>query len=98
MKTILTLLLSLIAVLATAQIVIPGHAHNDYLNRPALFEALDAGLVSVEADVHFMKGDLYVAHVRPLGRNKKRSCLLQYIYSIYLFTDVLHKEYKMDGR
>ena len=56
-----------------AQTVIPGHAHNDYLNRPALFEALENGLVSVEADVHLMKGDLYVAHVRPLGRYRKRS-------------------------
>ena len=52
---------------------VPGHAHNDYLNKPALFEALDARFISVEADVHFMKGALYVAHVRPLCRNKKRS-------------------------
>ncbi len=73
MKPILMIILSSLGFLATAQIVIPGHAHNDYLNKPALFEALKAGLISVEADVHLMKGDLYVAHVRPLGRNKKRS-------------------------
>lgn len=71
---------------AFAQPVIPGHAHNDYLNKPALFEALDAKLVSVEADVHFMKGDLYVAHVRPLWRNKKRS--LENLYLKPLFNHI----------
>lgn len=69
-----------------AQKVIPGHAHNDYLNTPALFEALDARLISVEADVHFMKGDLYVAHVRPLWRNKKRS--LENLYLKPLFDHI----------
>jgi len=71
---------------AFAQTVIPGHAHNDYLNKPALFEALDARLVSVEADMHFMKGDLYVAHVRPLWRNKKRS--LENLYLKPLFDHI----------
>ncbi|MCF8277655.1 MAG: phosphatidylinositol-specific phospholipase C/glycerophosphodiester phosphodiesterase family protein [Flavobacteriales bacterium] len=69
-----------------AQTVIPGHAHNDYLNKPALYEALESGLVSVEADVHLMKGELYVAHVRPLGRNKKRS--LENLYLKPLFEHV----------
>ncbi len=75
-----------------AQTVVPGHAHNDYLNKPALFEALDAKLISVEADVHFMKGDLYVAHVRPIGRNKKRS--LENLYLKPLFAHVQ----KNDGK
>lgn len=61
------------ALSSLAQHVVPGHAHNDYLNRPALFEALEARLVSVEADIHLMKGELIVAHVRPLFRSKKRS-------------------------
>lgn len=69
-----------------AQVVIPGHAHNDYLNKPALFEALDAQLISVEADIHLMKGDLYVAHVRPLWRNNKRS--LENLYLKPLFDHV----------
>ncbi|MFM1875067.1 MAG: hypothetical protein RL266_804 [Bacteroidota bacterium] len=68
------------------QQVVPGHAHNDYLNRPALFEALEAHLVSVEADIHLMNGDLYVAHVRPLGRNQKRS--LENLYLKPLFEHV----------
>lgn len=70
----------------SAQQVVPGHAHNDYLNRPALFEALEAHLVSVEADIHLMNGDLYVAHVRPLGRNQKRS--LENLYLKPLFDHV----------
>ncbi len=69
-----------------AQEVVPGHAHNDYLNSPALFEALENGLVSVEADVHLMKGDLYVAHVRPIFRNKKRS--LENLYLKPLFDHI----------
>lgn len=75
-----------------AQNITPGHAHNDYLNKPALFEALDAHLVSVEADIHLMKDDLYVAHVRPLGRNKKRS--LENLYLKPLFEHIQ----KNDGK
>lgn len=69
-----------------AQQVVPGHAHNDYLNHPPLFEALESGLVSVEADIHLMNGELYVAHVRPLARNKKRS--LENLYLKPLFEQV----------
>lgn len=85
--TALTLFLfSLFVFSSLAQQVVPGHAHNDYLNRPPLFEALDAQLVSVEADIHLIKGDLYVAHVRPLFRNKKRS--LENLYLKPLFEHV----------
>ena len=73
MRWILFINLFMAGLSGICQTVIPGHAHNDYLNRPALFEALESGLVSVEADIHLMKGDLYVAHVRPLGRNRRRS-------------------------
>ncbi|MBI1286488.1 MAG: hypothetical protein GC178_02815 [Flavobacteriales bacterium] len=90
-------LLSFFVFSSFAQQVVPGHAHNDYLNKPALFEALKAHLVSVEADVHFMKGDLYVAHVRPLFRKKKRS--LENLYLKPLFEhdqkngDKVYKDY-----
>ncbi|MGB0917186.1 MAG: hypothetical protein ACPGU4_06320 [Flavobacteriales bacterium] len=76
-----------------AQHVLPGHAHNDYLNKPALFEAVDARLVSVEADIHFMKGELYVAHIRPLRRNKKRS--LENLYLKPLFEHIEKNEGKV---
>jgi hypothetical protein len=86
-NTVLTFFLfSFFALSSFAQQVVPGHAHNDYLNNPALFESLDAKLISVEADIHFMKDDLYVAHVRPLFRNRKRS--LENLYLKPLFQHV----------
>src|SRR5256885_2951300 len=45
------------------------HAHNDYEHPHPLFDALDAGARSVEADVFLVNGKLLVAHswvdVRP---------------------------------
>ena len=40
------------------------HAHNDYEHTRPLFDALDNGFCSVEADVHLVHGRLYVAHIR----------------------------------
>ena len=39
-----------------------GHAHNDYLHRRPLFDALDNGFCSVEADIFLVNDELYVAH------------------------------------
>ena len=44
--------------------LIHGHAHNDYLHERPLFDALDRGFCSVEADVHLVDGQLLVAHYR----------------------------------
>ncbi|MGE9270023.1 MAG: phosphatidylinositol-specific phospholipase C/glycerophosphodiester phosphodiesterase family protein [Verrucomicrobiales bacterium] len=41
-----------------------GHAHNDYQHERPLFEALDQGFLSVEADVWLVDGKLLVAHDR----------------------------------
>jgi hypothetical protein len=40
------------------------HAHNDYEHEHPLFDALDHGFCSVEADVHLVNGRLLVAHDR----------------------------------
>src|SRR5437899_1491223 len=40
------------------------HAHNDYLHTHPLFDALDHGFCSVEADIHLVDGQLLVAHTR----------------------------------
>jgi hypothetical protein len=40
------------------------HAHNDYEHTRPLFDALDQGFGSVEADVYIVNGDLLVAHNR----------------------------------
>ncbi len=50
---------------ASAQAVTPlvhGHAHNDYAHARPLFEALENGFCSIEADVFAVGGKLLVAH------------------------------------
>ena len=39
-----------------------AHAHNDYAHDRPLFDALEHGFASVEADIHLVDGDLFVAH------------------------------------
>jgi hypothetical protein len=39
-----------------------GHAHNDYLHKRPLLDALDHRFISVEADVFLVEGKLLVAH------------------------------------
>jgi hypothetical protein len=39
-----------------------AHAHNDYEHARPLFDALDQGFCSVEADIHLVDGELRVAH------------------------------------
>src|SRR5689334_19827008 len=41
-----------------------AHAHNDYLHDRPLFDALDQGFTSVEADVFLVDGQLLVGHTR----------------------------------
>ncbi len=52
-----------------------AHAHNDYWHCPPLHRALNNGFMSVEADIHLLKGDLLVNHEAVFtrrGRNLKR--------------------------
>ena len=39
-----------------------AHAHNDYHHARPLFDALEHGFCSVEADIHLVNGELLVAH------------------------------------
>ncbi len=59
-----TILFSL-AVAAQVKPLPKAHAHNDYEHTRPLFDALAQGFASVEADVHLMNGELYVAHNTP---------------------------------
>ncbi|EEQ91070.1 uncharacterized protein BDCG_06190 [Blastomyces dermatitidis ER-3] len=43
-------------------IPIPCHSHNDYWRPVPLFSALEAGCISVEADIWLFDGDLFVGH------------------------------------
>ena len=49
-------------VLALGVSAVLGHSHNDYLQPRPLYDALDAGMSSVEADVFLADGKLMVAH------------------------------------
>lgn len=79
-KTILFLLTPVLlgAAPATAPSAPRIHAHNDYLHRRPLLDALDAGARSVEADVYLVNGTLLVAH-NPLQFDPSRS-----LRSLYL--------------
>src|SRR5437660_5508951 len=41
-----------------------AHAHNDYEHKRPLFDALDHGFCSVEADIYLEKGQLLVGHTQ----------------------------------
>ena len=41
-----------------------AHAHNDYLHARPLFDALDHGFASVEADIFLVDGKLLVGHAK----------------------------------
>jgi len=54
-----------------------AHAHNDYLHDRPLFDALDQGFASVEADVFLVDGTLCVAHE---AKEIRRDRTLQALY------------------
>src|SRR6516165_4820653 len=48
----------------TPKALVHAHAHNDYEHTRPLFDALDQGFCSVEADIYLVDGKLLVAHQR----------------------------------
>lgn len=50
---------------STVQPLERAHAHNDYEHDRPLFDALDHGFTSVEADVWLVDGQLYIGHDGP---------------------------------
>lgn len=65
------------------------HAHNDYEHKHPLFDALNQGFCSVEADIHLVDGKLLVAHTR-FQVNPKRT-----LESLYL--EPLRQRIKQNG-
>src|SRR5712671_1976451 len=57
--------------------LVRAHAHNDYEHRRPLFDALDHGFCSIEADVWLIGGQLLVAHDR---KNAQPQRTLQTLY------------------
>lgn len=52
-----------------------AHAHNDYEHNHPLFDALENGFTSIEADVHLIDGRLLVSHNRPTASAKTLEAL-----------------------
>ena len=58
---------------AQVQPLVQAHAHNDYEHPKPLLNALQHGFTSVEADIHLIDGELYVAHERPLLKQQDKT-------------------------
>jgi len=65
------------------------HAHNDYVHTHPLFDALDHGFCSVEADIYLVDGQLLVAHERFQTKPERT------LQSLYL--DPLRERVKTNG-
>lgn len=65
------------------------HAHNDYEHKRPLFDALDHGFCSVEADIYLVEGQLLVAHERSQVRPERT------LQALYL--DPLRQRVKSNG-
>ena len=65
------------------------HAHNDYEHARPLFDALDHGFCSVEADIYLVDGQLLVAHEHSQARRERT------LQALYL--DPLRERVKKNG-
>lgn len=65
------------------------HAHNDYEHKRPLFDALDHGFCSVEADIYLVDGQLLVAHDRSKVKPERT------LQALYL--DPLRERVKKNG-
>jgi len=91
-----TLLVTALAVASEDKKAVPAvvplihaHAHNDYEHQRPLFEALENGFCSVEADVFLVDGKLLVGHTRSSLRPERT------LESLYL--DPLRERAKANG-
>ncbi len=66
-----------------------AHAHNDYEHPRPLFDALDHGFCSIEADVYVVNGQLLVAH------DREKVSPARTLQALYL--DPLRKRVKENG-
>jgi glycerophosphoryl diester phosphodiesterase len=76
-KFLLIILFSCFSAISFAQKAPIAHAHNDYEHKRPLFDALEQGFTSFEADIHLIDGELLVAHDR---KDVKPDRTLQSLY------------------
>lgn len=60
-----------------------AHAHNDYEHDKPLFDALENGFVSIEADVHLINDELYVSHFAPEKLDSLKTLESLYLKPLY---------------
>src|SRR5258707_15379524 len=97
MRTTFLVVAGVVAVLAAVRADEPAkvtpikraHAHNDYEHKRPLFDALDQGFCSVEADIFLVDGTLLVGHTI-LDLKKERT-----LQKLYL--DPLRERVKANG-
>jgi hypothetical protein len=84
----LTIALILVSLPAIAPLIagepiplVRAHAHNDYEHKRPLFDALEQGICSVEADIFLVNGQLLVGHTR---RSLKPDRTLESLYLLPL--------------
>ncbi len=71
-------------VLAQTTPLAQAHSHNDYEQERPLREALERGFTSIEADVLFIYGKLYVGHNMPdTKRHRLKTLTRQYLKPLY---------------
>lgn len=58
-------------------------AHNDYAHGRPLFDALEKGFNFIEADIHLIKGNLFVSHNRPFWPDKKKTLSALYLDPLF---------------
>lgn len=80
-KSLLSFLFIICVTIASAQVVQHGHAHNDYMHKRPLFEALESGFTSIEIDVFLHNNDLIVSHTAT-GLDKKMNIEEEYLKPI----------------
>lgn len=83
--------LGLISGFAQSKLLRNAHAHNDYEHDKPLFDALENGFISVEADVYLIGNELFVYHDRPENPSQDRT--LEKLY----FKPLLEKVQKNGG-
>src|ERR1700712_2653306 len=67
-----------------------GFAHNDYVHKRPLFDALDNGFTHIEADVYLRHSKLLVAHRPPMLKFLKKRRTIEGLYLKPLYSRLSH--------
>ncbi|HVS93781.1 MAG TPA: hypothetical protein VHE59_17200 [Mucilaginibacter sp.] len=86
-RTLLFLLLALVQLNCKAQPapLAKGFAHNDYLHKHPLFDALNNGFTNIEVDIFLRGNKLVIAHIFPFLKSKR---ILESLYFKPLYQQV----------